>query len=74
LIGSPTPRLGSVEAAFTGSDAAVRIEGLLRPQIPQRLTVLASVSILAAGLLVLAFASSDWWHHSAETLLGYLLG
>lgn len=74
LIGSPTPRLASVEAAFTGSDAAVRIEGLLRPPIPQRPAVLASVSILAAGLLVLAFASSDWWHHSAETLLGYLLG
>ena len=74
LIASPAPRLASVEAAFTGSDAAVRIEGLLRPPIPQHPAVLASVSILAAGLLLLAFASSDWWHHSAETLLGYLLG
>lgn len=74
LIGSTASPAGVAQAAFTGSDAALRVEGLLRPPIPQRPAFFASVSALAIGMLLLGLASSDWWHHGAETFLGHLLG
>ena len=73
LVGS-TSHIGATEAAFTGSDAVSRIECLLRPPIPQRPAVYVWVNAFAAGLLVVGLVSSDWWHHGAETFLGYLIG
>ncbi|MEW8228542.1 MAG: M56 family metallopeptidase [Candidatus Thiodiazotropha endolucinida] len=73
LIGSSAPCMTSVKAAFTGSDTAQRVEGLLRPPIPWRPAVSVWVSLLAAGLLMLGLASNDWWHHSTESLLDHFL-
>ena len=74
LIGTAAPPTGTGEAAFTGADTALRVEGLLQPPIPQHPAFFASVSAVATGLLLLGLASSDWWHHGAETFLGHLLG
>lgn len=74
LIASPVPCLGTVEPAFTGADVVPRIESLLRPPIPRHPPVLARVTVVTASTLLLGLASSDWWHHGVETLLGHLLG
>ncbi|MDZ7752932.1 MAG: M56 family metallopeptidase [Gammaproteobacteria bacterium] len=74
LIGSTAPPVAAVETGFTGADTASRVEGLLRPPIPQRPALFVTVSALAIGFLVLGLKSSDQWHHGAEIVLGRLLG
>lgn len=60
--------------AFIGADATLRVQALLQPSIAARrsLAVAALLSVLL--LAISGLATSEWWHHTAESLLGPHLG
>ncbi|MDT8320191.1 MAG: hypothetical protein RQ826_06640, partial [Xanthomonadales bacterium] len=64
----------SASPAFTGADAAVRVNGLLQPPIPARRSIAVAALICGMLLTMAGLATSEWWHHSAESLLALHLG
>jgi Zn-dependent protease with chaperone function len=75
-------RLGAVEGqtafatspAFTGADTADRVQALLQPALTARPGVAIGALLIGALLTIAGVATSDWWHHSAESLLSLHLG
>lgn len=64
----------STSPAFTGADTAYRVEGLLQPPLAARPQIAIAALVLGALLTIAGLATSDWWHHSAESLLSLHLG
>ncbi len=74
LAGASRPIPFSVGQSFVGADATLRVEGLLRSPLPLRPWIGAGASVFIGLLIAVGLATSDWWHHSAESLLGFYLG
>jgi len=75
-------RLGAAEGraafttspAFTGANTGARVQGLLQPPLVARPGIAIAALVLGALLTIAGLATSDWWHHSAESLLSLHLG
>lgn len=74
MVGTSRPFACTRGPSFTGSDAIARVEGLLRPALPIRPGLGAGAYLFAGSLLALGLITNDWWHHRAESLLGFILG
>lgn len=60
--------------SFIGADATLRVNALLQPSIAARRTLAVAALLSALGLTMSGLATSEWWHHTAESLLGPHLG
>lgn len=74
LVGISPPVPSSVGPSFNGADATRRVEGLLNPPVPLSPWIAASPYVFTGLLPAVGLVTSDWWHHSAETLFGFFLG
>lgn len=74
LVAASRAIAAPVGVAFTGADTVRRVEGLLRPALRARSGLGAAGVGVTALLIALGLLTSDWWHHSAESLFGSLLG
>jgi Zn-dependent protease with chaperone function len=68
---NPLPFVGP---SFTGSNASLMVEGLLRPELAPRPWLGAGSFVLIGLLIAAGLVTGDWWHHSAEALFGFYLG
>ena len=74
LVGVSPPVAQFVGPSFTGSDATRRVEGLLKPPLPLPPWLAVGPHVFTGFLMAVGLITSDWWHHSAETFIGFFLG
>lgn len=74
LINTPMVSPGSFAPSFIDSDPTQRIEGLIRPPLPARPLLNWALSAVGICVLTVGLVTSDWWHHSVESLFSLHLG
>ncbi len=74
LVGASPPDTLFAGSSFTGADATRRVEGLLNPPPPLHPWLAVGAHVFTGLVMAVGLVTSDWWHHSAETFIGFFIG